>query len=73
MRVEQEMILTLINRIRHRGPDWSGCVIANNHIFSHERLAIVGLSKFLFLKNNINLYLFIKVLVLNPSSAKTAT
>ncbi|CAG2171049.1 unnamed protein product, partial [Oppiella nova] len=29
-------------RIRHRGPDWSGCIIAGNHIFCHERLAIVG-------------------------------
>lgn len=30
--------------IRHRGPDWSGNVVANNNtILCHERLAIVGL------------------------------
>lgn len=29
-------------RIRHRGPDWSGCVISGNHVFCHERLAIIG-------------------------------
>ncbi|KAH9417858.1 asparagine synthetase [Dermatophagoides pteronyssinus] len=29
-------------RIRHRGPDWSGCVISDNNIFCHERLAIIG-------------------------------
>lgn len=31
-------------RIRHRGPDWSGCVISGNNIFCHERLAIVGVN-----------------------------
>lgn len=29
-------------RIRHRGPDWSGCVVSGNNIFCHERLAIIG-------------------------------
>ncbi|KAH9522624.1 asparagine synthetase [Dermatophagoides farinae] len=29
-------------RIRHRGPDWSGCIISGNNIFCHERLAIIG-------------------------------
>ncbi|CAG2108651.1 unnamed protein product, partial [Medioppia subpectinata] len=29
-------------KIRHRGPDWSGCIVTDNHIFCHERLAIVG-------------------------------
>ncbi|KAK8228324.1 asparagine synthetase [Phyllosticta capitalensis] len=28
--------------IRHRGPDWSGNVIANHTILVHERLSIVG-------------------------------
>lgn len=31
-----------MKRIRHRGPDWSGCVVSSNNIFCHERLAIVG-------------------------------
>ncbi|KAJ7097983.1 asparagine synthase-domain-containing protein [Mycena belliarum] len=29
-------------RLRHRGPDWSGCFVGNNGILVHERLAIVG-------------------------------
>ncbi|KAF2759591.1 asparagine synthetase [Pseudovirgaria hyperparasitica] len=29
--------------VRHRGPDWSGNVIANNTILVHERLSIVGI------------------------------
>ncbi|KAJ2524125.1 asparagine synthetase, partial [Coemansia sp. RSA 2049] len=34
--------LELSKQIRHRGPDWSGCVVADNSIICHERLAIVG-------------------------------
>lgn len=30
--------------LRHRGPDWSGCKISKNNLFSHERLAIVGVA-----------------------------
>ncbi|KAJ9661858.1 asparagine synthetase [Coniosporium apollinis] len=30
--------------VRHRGPDWSGNVIANNTILVHERLSIVGVN-----------------------------
>ncbi|KAI8328515.1 hypothetical protein BC941DRAFT_476909 [Chlamydoabsidia padenii] len=30
------------SKIRHCGPDWSGCITANNTILAHERLAIVG-------------------------------
>ncbi|KAJ7285902.1 asparagine synthase-domain-containing protein [Mycena rebaudengoi] len=29
-------------RIRHRGPDWSGCFVGKDCILVHERLAIVG-------------------------------
>lgn len=29
-------------RLRHRGPDWSGCVVSDDCILVHERLAIVG-------------------------------
>ncbi|KAJ7740669.1 hypothetical protein DFH07DRAFT_62959 [Mycena maculata] len=29
-------------RLRHRGPDWSGCFVGNDAILVHERLAIVG-------------------------------
>ncbi|CAO3589332.1 unnamed protein product [Absidia cylindrospora] len=34
--------LYLSKKIRHRGPDWSGCMTANSTILAHERLAIVG-------------------------------
>lgn len=27
---------------RHRGPDWSGCVVTQDSVLCHERLAIVG-------------------------------
>lgn len=30
------------NRLRHRGPDWSGCIVSDDCILVHERLAIVG-------------------------------
>ncbi|KAF3933643.1 hypothetical protein ABW20_dc0102676 [Dactylellina cionopaga] len=35
--------LQLAKAIRHRGPDWSGNVISNNTILTHERLSIVGI------------------------------
>ncbi|KAI4256092.1 MAG: hypothetical protein LQ352_002248 [Teloschistes flavicans] len=34
--------LRMAKAARHRGPDWSGNVIANNTILAHERLSIVG-------------------------------
>lgn len=34
--------VALSKRIRHRGPDWSGCVTTKDSILCHERLAIVG-------------------------------
>ncbi|KAH9472972.1 hypothetical protein Pst134EA_000055 [Puccinia striiformis f. sp. tritici] len=35
--------LALSKKLRHRGPDWSGCFMTGNSILVHERLAIVGL------------------------------
>ncbi|KAI9598525.1 asparagine synthase [Syncephalis fuscata] len=35
-------VLEMSKSIRHRGPDWSGCIISGQHIIAHERLAIVG-------------------------------
>ena len=29
-------------KIRHRGPDWSGCHVAGSTIICHERLAIIS-------------------------------
>lgn len=34
--------LALSKRLRHRGPDWSGCHMTKDSILCHERLAIVG-------------------------------
>ncbi|MBW0470204.1 hypothetical protein O181_009919 [Austropuccinia psidii MF-1] len=34
--------LELSKKLRHRGPDWSGCFMSSNSILVHERLAIVG-------------------------------
>ncbi|KAI9490794.1 asparagine synthase [Zychaea mexicana] len=39
----RQRALFLSKRIRHRGPDWSGCYTIKNHILAHERLAIVGI------------------------------
>ncbi|KAL1925185.1 uncharacterized protein VTP21DRAFT_68 [Calcarisporiella thermophila] len=40
----RQRALLLSKKVRHRGPDWSGCVVADNHILCHERLAIVGVN-----------------------------
>ncbi|QRW26977.1 asparagine synthase [Rhizoctonia solani] len=32
-------------KLRHRGPDWSGCYVGKEAILVHERLAIVGVAK----------------------------
>ena len=38
-------VLALSKRLRHRGPDWSGCYVGKEAILAHERLAIVGVGK----------------------------
>ncbi|KAG0142212.1 hypothetical protein CROQUDRAFT_662850 [Cronartium quercuum f. sp. fusiforme G11] len=35
--------LELSKKLRHRGPDWSGCYIGDQSVLVHERLAIVGI------------------------------
>ncbi|KAG2147082.1 hypothetical protein BD769DRAFT_1345941 [Suillus cothurnatus] len=39
---ERTRFLALSKRLRHRGPDWSGCFVGKESILLHERLAIVG-------------------------------
>lgn len=34
--------IALSKRLRHRGPDWSGCFVGQRSVLAHERLAIVG-------------------------------
>lgn len=51
---------SVANRLRHRGPDWSGCKIANKSILCHERLAIVDLG--------MNKHSLILVLIINSAT-----
>jgi asparagine synthase (glutamine-hydrolysing) len=39
---ERAHFIALSKRLRHRGPDWSGCYVGKQSILVHERLAIVG-------------------------------
>ncbi|KAF9792719.1 glutamine-hydrolyzing asparagine synthase [Thelephora terrestris] len=39
---ERLKYLACSKKIRHRGPDWSGCYVGQRSILAHERLAIVG-------------------------------
>ena len=34
-------VLKMAQKVRHRGPDWSGIYSSENAILAHERLAIV--------------------------------
>ncbi|EGN95419.1 hypothetical protein SERLA73DRAFT_186400 [Serpula lacrymans var. lacrymans S7.3] len=39
---DRTRFIALSKRLRHRGPDWSGCYVGKESILVHERLAIVG-------------------------------
>ena len=39
--VVRSNVLKMAQRVRHRGPDWSGVYSNDNAILAHERLAIV--------------------------------
>ncbi|TFK42663.1 asparagine synthase-domain-containing protein [Crucibulum laeve] len=39
---DRARFIALSKRLRHRGPDWSGCYVGKRSILVHERLAIVG-------------------------------
>ncbi|KIY50934.1 glutamine-hydrolyzing asparagine synthase [Fistulina hepatica ATCC 64428] len=39
---ERARCIALSKRLRHRGPDWSGCYVGKECVLVHERLAIVG-------------------------------
>lgn len=43
--VERKKMIALSKRLRHRGPDWSGCYVGKDAILVHERLAIVGVGE----------------------------
>lgn len=37
--------IAMAKKLRHRGPDWSGCYVGKHAILVHERLAIVGVGE----------------------------
>jgi len=39
---DRKKIIACSKKIRHRGPDWSGCFCGKQTVLAHERLAIVG-------------------------------
>ncbi len=42
---ERPRLLACSKKIRHRGPDWSGCYSGKQTLLAHERLAIVGVGE----------------------------
>ena len=45
---ERAKYIAYSKKIRHRGPDWSGCYVGSRSILVHERLAIVGVGECIF-------------------------
>lgn len=39
---ERQKYIACAKKVRHRGPDWSGCYVGQRSILAHERLAVVG-------------------------------
>ena len=39
---DRSRLIACSKKIRHRGPDWSGCYVGQQTVLVHERLAIVG-------------------------------
>jgi len=39
---DRARLIACSKKIRHRGPDWSGCFVGKQTVLVHERLAIVG-------------------------------
>ena len=42
---DRARFIALSKRLRHRGPDWSGCFVGQDCVLVHERLAIVGVGE----------------------------
>lgn len=42
---DRARLIACSKRIRHRGPDWSGCYVGKQTVLVHERLAIVGVGE----------------------------
>lgn len=44
---DRARLIACSKRIRHRGPDWSGCYVGKQTVLVHERLAIVGVGAYI--------------------------
>src|SRR5882757_6894485 len=65
---DRARFIALSKRLRHRGPDWSGCFVGRRSILAHERLAIVGVGACQYVGANQWLIdpLAIQILELSP-------
>lgn len=45
---KRQKYIACSKKVRHRGPDWSGCYVGSRSILVHERLAIVGVGECTF-------------------------
>ena len=43
---DRTRLIACSKKIRHRGPDWSGCYVGKQTVLVHERLAIVGVGAY---------------------------
>ena len=43
--LDRARFIACSKKLRHRGPDWSGCFVGKEDVLVHERLAIVGVGK----------------------------
>lgn len=64
---DRARFLGLSKRLRHRGPDWSGCYVGKDAILCHERLAIVGVGLYPVSIRKGGDLTRVQILVLNPS------
>jgi len=61
---DRARFIALSKRLRHRGPDWSGCYVGQRSILTHERLAIVGVGM---------VFLCVRVPMIHPFSRNPDT
>ena len=57
---DRTRLIACSKKIRHRGPDWSGCYVGQQSVLVHERLAIVGVGaspKFLLFAASLSKFL----------------
>lgn len=62
---DRARFIALSGRLRHRGPDWSGCYVGRDCILVHERLAIVGIGELVLISIHFLLNIY-QILVPSP-------